>query len=43
VTLCYPLPYSPGTAPSKEDDGTLEKGMGACLAHAQDDAVMSDQ
>jgi hypothetical protein len=43
VTLCYLLPYGPGVAPSKGDGGTLEKGMGAYLAAAQDDAVTSDQ
>jgi hypothetical protein len=26
VTLCYPLSYEPGAAPSKEDDRTLEGG-----------------
>jgi hypothetical protein len=30
-------------APSKEDIGTLEKGMNARLALARDDAVTSDQ
>jgi hypothetical protein len=43
VTLCCPLFYGPRAAPSKEDSGTLEKGMDACLAPAQDDAVTSDQ
>jgi hypothetical protein len=43
VTLCCPLSYGRRTAPSKEDGGTLEKGMDACLAPAQDDAVTSDQ
>jgi hypothetical protein len=43
MTLCYPLSYGPSAAPSKEDGGTLEKGIGACLAPTQDDAVMSDQ
>jgi hypothetical protein len=28
--------------PSKEDGGTLERGMDACLAPAQDGAVTSD-
>jgi hypothetical protein len=43
VTLCCPLSYSPRAAPSKEDDGTLEKGTDAYLAPAQDDTVTSDQ
>jgi hypothetical protein len=43
VTLCYPLLYGPGIVPSKEDDGTLEKGMDARSTPAQDDAVTSDQ
>jgi hypothetical protein len=43
VTLCYPLLYGPRAAPSKEDGGTLEKGMDACLAPVQDNAVMSNQ
>jgi hypothetical protein len=43
VTLCYPHLYDSRTAPSKEDGGTLKKGMDARLAPAQDDAVTSDQ
>jgi hypothetical protein len=43
VTLYYLHLYGPRAAPSKEDDGTLEEGMDARLAPAQDDAVMSDQ
>jgi hypothetical protein len=34
VTLCRPLPYSPYTAPSKEDGGTLERGTDAYPAPA---------
>jgi hypothetical protein len=43
LTLCCPLSYGLRAAPSKEDDGTLEKGTDTRLAPAQDDAVMSDQ
>jgi hypothetical protein len=43
VTLCYPLSYGPSAAPSKEDGGTLEKGMDACSAVTQDNVVTSDQ
>jgi hypothetical protein len=34
VTLCYPLSYGPGAAPSKEDGGTLKVGGGR-LFHAR--------
>jgi hypothetical protein len=43
VTLFYPLLYGPRAAPSKEDSETLERGMDAYLAPAQDNAMMSDQ
>jgi hypothetical protein len=43
VTLCYPLSYGPDAAPSKEDDGTLERGMDVCSTLAQDNTVTSDQ
>jgi hypothetical protein len=43
VTLWYPHLYDSRTAPSKEDGGTLKKGMDARLAPTQDDAVTSDQ
>jgi hypothetical protein len=43
VTLCYPLSYDPHAAPSKEDDGALERGANAHLALTQDDAVTLDQ
>jgi hypothetical protein len=43
MTLCYPLSYGSSAAPSNENGRALEKGMGAYLAPAQDDAVTSDQ
>jgi hypothetical protein len=43
VTLCYPLLYGLGAAPSKEAGGTLEKGTDACSTPAQEDAVTPDQ
>jgi hypothetical protein len=36
MTLCYPLSYGPGAAPSEEDGGTLEGGTDACSTLAQD-------
>jgi hypothetical protein len=43
VALCCPLPYGPRAAPSKEDDGALERGTDACSLLAQDNAVASNQ
>jgi hypothetical protein len=43
VTRCYPLSYRRRAAPSKKDGEALEKGMDACLALTQDDAVTSGQ
>jgi hypothetical protein len=43
MTLCRPLAYLFHAAPSKEDCGTLEKGMTTYPALAWDDAVTSGQ
>jgi hypothetical protein len=43
VTLCRPLSYGLHAAPSKEDDGTLERGTDAYPALALDDSMTSSQ
>jgi hypothetical protein len=43
VTLCHLLPYGRRATPSKEGDGTLEKGIDTCPTPTRDNAVTSDQ
>jgi hypothetical protein len=43
VTLCHPLPHGRCAAPSKEDNGTLEKGTDIYPAPTRDNTVTSSQ